>query len=245
MLPSGFMSDIGSAVAQVHQRMAAAAARAGRDPSQIELMAVSKTVPPESVRQAVEAGVGVLGENRVQAAERKISEVGVPVQWHLIGRLQSNKARLAAALFDAVHSVDREGLVERLDAGAKAQNKRLDVYVQVEFVRSELTEHEILSLAERVCRVVGQAASLHLCGLMTLPPFDPDPEAARPWFRRLSEIRGTLRQATGMEIPGLSMGMSNDFEVAIEEGATIVRVGTTIFGSRASAVPNLSLTTEA
>lgn len=238
MLPSVSMEDTTTRVAALRRRIATAAARADRDPQAIELMAVSKTVDSARAQEAVDAGVGVLGENRVQDTARKIAEVTGPVRWHLIGKLQSNKAKLAARLFDAVHSLDRPSLVTRLDQSAGAMGRRLDIYVQVEFVRHELSEDEILQRATDLCLGVERSAALRLCGLMTMPRYDPDPEAARPWFRRLASMRERIRQQHGLALPGLSMGMSNDFEVAIEEGSTLVRVGTSIFGARASATPH-------
>jgi len=170
-------------------------------------------------------------ENRIQEAERKIPLVhGAPI-WHLIGGLQSNKTGKAARLFDVIHSVDRSKLVTRLDQAASAAGRRLRVYVQVEFSRTELSAGQIEAQAMRVAAAVDAAEALQLAGLMTLPPFDPDPEAARPWFRKLRAIREGIEH-DGIVVPGLSMGMSNDFEVAVEEGSTIVRVGTSIFGPR-------------
>lgn len=233
MLPSGPMIDIGQQVAETRRRIAEAAARSGRDPATVTLMAVTKTVPPRRIQEAVDAGIRVLGENRVQEAEDKIPAVRGDVEWHLIGRLQSNKARLAAALFACIHSLDRPSLVARLDEGAAERERVLPVHVQVEWVRTEESAEQVEERVWRVCAAVGEAAALRLDGLMTLPPFDPDPETARPWFRRLRELRDRLAGQLGLPIPGLSMGMSNDFEVAVEEGATIVRVGSTIFGARA------------
>ena len=236
MLPSVCMNNIGDAVDAVRARIQAAAERAGRASDEIELMAVSKNVGPPLIQAAIDAGVRVLGENRVQEARAKIAAVRGSVSWHLIGKLQSNKARLAARLFDAVHSVDRESLVPKLAAAASDAGRELDVYVQVEFVRSGLTENEVHDLARSLCVGVAKTESLRLVGLMTLPPFEPDPEAARPWFQRLRTLRDALRADTGLTLAGLSMGMSNDFEVAVEEGATIVRVGTTLFGARPAIV---------
>jgi len=231
MLPSGPMHDTESRIARVRGRVAEAAARAGRPAGEVQILAVSKTRPPEVVQAAIAAGVRDLGENRVQEAERKIPLVlGAPT-WHLIGGLQSNKAARAACLFDVIHSVDRPKLVPRLDQAAAAAGRRLEIYVQVEFSRTELSPPQIEARARHVAADVAAAGALELAGLMTLPPFDPDPEAARPWFRKLRAIRDAI-ECEGILAPGLSMGMSNDFEIAIEEGATIVRIGTTIFGPR-------------
>ncbi len=226
------MENIGAAVARVHDRMRSAALRADRDPALIRLVAVSKTVPPERVQLAVSAGVMTLGENRVQEAQGKIPAIDGPVEWHLIGRLQSNKARRAAGLFHTIHSVDRESLVRRLDQAASELERTIDVFAQVEFVRHGLDATEIAASARAVCAAVAAAGSLRLRGLMTLPPFDPDPENSRPWFRMLRALRDRIAGDDGVPLPGLSMGMSNDYEVAIEEGATSVRVGSAIFGAR-------------
>jgi len=231
MLPSGPMHDTESRIERVRDRMAAAAKRAGRATGEVELLAVSKTRSPDEVQAAVDAGIRALGENRIQEAESKIPLVhGAPI-WHLIGGLQSNKTGKAARLFDVIHSVDRPKLVPRLDQAAADAGRRLKIYVQVEFSRTELSPRQVEAQARQVAAEVAAAGALDLAGLMTLPPFDADPEAARPWFRKLRAIRDAIERE-GIAAPGLSMGMSNDFEVAIEEGATIVRIGTTIFGPR-------------
>jgi len=232
MLPSAVMHDIGNTVQEVRERIARAARRSGRDGQEVELIAVSKTVVAERAQLAVDAGIRALGENRVQEADDKIPRVFGNIAWHLIGRLQSNKARRAASLFDAVHSLDRVALARRLAAAAAEQARTLDVYVQVEFVRQGLGQSEILEMTRELCLVAAGASGLRLRGLMTLPPFDRDPERARPWFRKLRDLRDQIAADTGLSLPSLSMGMSNDFEIAVEEGATAVRVGSAIFGAR-------------
>ena len=213
----------------VLSRIAAAANKAGRDPATIRLVAVSKMHPPSAVREAIAAGLAVFGENKVQEAESKIAEVGREgVEWHLIGHLQSNKARRAVQLFDVIQSVDSLDLVQRLERICKEEGReRLPVLIQVDLA-GEATKSGVAeaNLPELVKFLVG-GKHLDLQGLMVLPPFFDDPEATRPYFRRLRELRDRI-------LPGgeLSMGMSHDLEVAIEEGATIVRVGTAIFGSR-------------
>ena len=226
------MQNTERAVKAVRDRIRAAAIRATRDPASVELLAVSKTRSVSQLLEAVNAGLADLGESRVQEAENKIPQVQDGVRWHLIGKLQTNKARLAAALFDVVHSVDRAALVDRLGTAASKLGRRIDVYVQVEFVRTEQPEQAIHAHAIELCRRVDAAPGLQLVGLMTLPPFGPTPESARPYFRRLSNLRDQIPAETGLRLQGLSMGMTNDFEVAVEEGATIVRVGTAIFGPR-------------
>jgi PLP dependent protein len=215
----------------VRNRISEAAARSGRDESGIKLVAVSKTHSVETLRDAIAAGVSVFGENKVQEAEGKIAEIGRDAaEWHLIGHLQSNKARKAVQSFDCIHSVDSVDLAQRLERICGDEGRQgLSVLAQVdlagEATKSGIPAPDLPELVEflRGCR------HLKFDGLMVLPPFFDDPEATRPYFRRLRELRDE-------HIPGgqLSMGMSHDFEVAIEEGATIVRVGTAIFGERSN-----------
>ena len=223
-------------IAHVRSRIEAACERVGRDPNEIKLVAVSKTHPGSVIREGIDAGLTAFGENKVQEAESKINEVGrESAEWHLIGHLQSNKARKAAQLFDVIQSVDSIELAERLERICEEENRtELSILVQVdlagETTKSGIPEFELGELVEffRGCE------SLRFDGLMVLPPFFDDPEATRPYFKRLREIRDRL-VAIGAFANGrgeLSMGMTNDFEVAIEEGATIVRVGTAIFGER-------------
>jgi len=216
---------------RVRARMAAAALRSGRPADAVRLVAVSKTMSPEAVREAVAAGVRMLGENRVQEAREKIAACPGLAAWHLIGHLQSNKAKLAVGLFDLIQSLDSLHLAEELDRQGRALGKRVRCLVQVnvgeEAQKSGADEAEVRPLLTR-------AASLpHLAveGLMAIPPFLPDPEAVRPFFRRLRLLRDRLT-TEGFPLAELSMGMTHDFEVAIEEGATMVRVGTAIFGTR-------------
>lgn len=224
--------------AAVLGRIEAAARRAGRDPREVTLVAVSKTHPAALVREARDAGLGVFGENRAQEAEAKVVELKAEapaVRWHLIGTLQANKARKAARLFDLIHSVDSAALVERLErVCAEDGRAALDVLLQVDLAGEETKggagERELPALAEalRVCERV------RCRGLMILPPFYDDAERVRPFFQRLRALRdewggrGLFRDGAGE----LSMGMSHDYEVAVEEGATLVRVGTAIFGER-------------
>ena len=221
---------------EVRARISAAALKSHRRPEQIALVAVSKTHPAEIIREAIAAGVTDLGENRVQEAETKIPEVGRhAARWHLIGHLQSNKARRAVELFDVIHSLDSVALAQRLDRMCAELNRpELPVMIQVdlgrEATKSGVDEAEVLRLVE----ALKQCEHLRLTGLMTLPPYFDDAEQVRPFFRKLRELSDELssRGAFG-DAPGeLSMGMTHDYEVAIEEGATIVRVGTAIFGQR-------------
>ena len=223
-------------LAEVRARIDAAARRAGRDPFSVRLVAVSKTFPLEAVREAYAAGQRDFGENRVQEALEKIdASADLDARWHLLGHLQTNKARKAAPAFAMIQSVDSVDLLRKLDAAAADSGRAPELLVQVDLA-GEATKHgarpddvpRILEEAERC-----QAAVV--AGLMTLPPIPDTPEDARPWFRQLRDLREEWLRAgvpAGM-LKEMSMGMSGDFEVAIQEGATIVRVGTAIFGSRA------------
>ena len=221
---------------EVRGRIEACAFRCHRSPNEITLVAVSKTHPAEVIREAIAAGVTDLGENRVQEAEGKIPEVGRhAARWHLIGHLQSNKARRAVELFDVVHSLDSVALAQRLDRMCVELNRQeLPVMIQVdlgrEATKSGADEAEVLQLVE----ALKHCQRLRLSGLMTLPPYFDDAEQVRPFFRKLRELRDELssRRAFGDLRGELSMGMTHDYEIAIEEGATIVRVGTAIFGER-------------
>ncbi len=220
----------------VRGRIEACALRCNRAPNEITLVAVSKTHPAEVIREAIAAGVTNLGENRVQEAEGKIPEVGRhAARWHLIGHLQSNKARRAVELFDVIHSLDSVALAQRLDRMCVELNRQeLPVMIQVdlgrEATKSGADEAEVLQLVE----ALKHCQRLRLSGLMTLPPYFDDAEQVRPFFRKLRELRDELssRRAFGDLRGELSMGMTHDYEIAIEEGATIVRVGTAIFGAR-------------
>lgn len=214
---------------EIQIRIDAAAKRAGRDAGDVKLVAVSKTHPAETIREAIAAGQTAFGENKVQEAESKIKEIGRDgAEWHLIGHLQSNKARRAVQLFDVIHSVDSLELSRRLERICIEEGREeLPILVQVDLARettkSGVTEEDLPGLVE----FLKGCERLKFTGLMLLPPYFDDAETARPFFKRLREIRD--RVISGGE---LSMGMSHDFEVAIEEGATIVRVGTAIFGER-------------
>jgi PLP dependent protein len=218
----------------VRARIARAAGRVGRDPASIRLVAISKTFPADYVRAAADLGHVDFGENKVQEALPKMDQTAdLPLRWHLVGHLQSNKAKKAGR-FDMIHSVDSAALVSRLDEAARAANKTVELLVQVDLA-GEATKHG--AQEDEVAGVFEAARSLTAVrpvGLMLLPPFFDDPEAVRPFFRRLLELRQRLL-ARGIVEPALrhlSMGMSHDFEVAVEEGATLVRVGTAIFGGR-------------
>ena len=226
-----FMSEIKDNLLWVRERIEKAAQRAGRDPKGIKLVAVSKTVEAARVRQAIEAGVSILGENYVQEAQEKIEEIGQTVSWHFIGHLQSNKAKYAVRLFDVIHSLDSLPLAEELDKRAGQVNRLLKVMIEVnisgEATKFGTDEERVLNLSRKILGL----SHLSLEGLMTMPPYFDSPEMSRPYYIRLRELKEKMvREGTPMK--ELSMGMSNDFEIAIEEGATYVRIGTAIFGAR-------------
>jgi pyridoxal phosphate enzyme (YggS family) len=225
-------SEIAANLAQVHERMSRAAERAGRRADEITLVAVSKTFSVEAIHAAYGLGVRHFGENRVQEFEAKQPKLaGLECVWHFIGHLQGNKARRAAHLFGRIDGVDDAGLARKLDAAATAEGKPLPVLIEVhlgEETKSGVAEADLPALAA----VVRTLEHLKLCGLMAIPPYFDDPEQARPYFRRLRELGEEVSRQIGDVLPVLSMGMSHDFEVAIEEGATEIRVGTALFGGR-------------
>jgi PLP dependent protein len=228
-------------IASIRQRVAAAAQRAGRRPEEIALMAVTKTHPPERIREAYAAGLRLFGENRVQEFAGKAPALAdlAGAEWHMIGHLQSNKAAKTVELFSAVDSVDSLKLAEKLDTAARALNKQLSVLIEInvggEAAKSGLSPDS--RDLEELLRSAPRFEALDFRGLMTVPPFADDPEQARPCFRALRDLRDTIaaRNLPGIRMDVLSMGMSHDFEVAIEEGSTCVRVGTAIFGVRPTA----------
>jgi pyridoxal phosphate enzyme (YggS family) len=227
---------IAQRVAAVRERIARAAARASRAPDEVTLIAVSKTFPAAAVREAFAAGVRDFGENRVQEAEEKapaladLSAQGL--RWHLVGHLQSNKARKAVSLFDRIHSVDDAALGPRLEKAAAEKRRVLPVLVQVDLA-GEATKFGVSEeRLEAVLDALRGLKSVRVEGLMVLPPLEEDPEKSRPYFRRLRELRDGARARNLIQGSHLSMGMSHDLEAAVEEGATLVRVGTAIFGER-------------
>lgn len=226
------MRDIECNLESVEEQIVAAAHRAGREPDEITLLAVSKRIDISRIEAALALGAHALGESRVQEANDKIPEVTGDAEWHFIGPLQSNKAMLAARLFDAIHSVRKASSVSRLSASATAADRSVRVYVQIDQSTKSLIETQLPEVTA-ICRQVHEANGLKLQGLMTMAPYAPNPEASRPYFANLRRLRNEIMASnTEFGSIGLSMGMSGDFEVAIEEGATIVRVGTAIFGKR-------------
>ena len=229
------MAGIGERLADVRERIAAAARSAGREPSSILLVAVSKTFPIEAVREAYAAGHRDFGENKVQEGLQKIvTSADLPIRWHLLGHLQTNKARKAAPAFATIHSVDSVELLHKLDAAAAEAGRTPELLIQVdlagEATKSGVAPGEVPPLLEAAAAL----KAARVVGLMTLPPIPESPEDARPYFKRLRALRDEWL-ASGVPAPmlrELSMGMSADFEVAVQEGSTMVRVGTAIFGSR-------------
>src|SRR3989441_3264933 len=220
----------------VREKIDACARRSGRSADEFTLVAVSKTHPAEVVREAIAASVADFGENRVQEAESKIPEVGRDkARWHLIGHLQSNKARRAVELFDVIHSLDSAALARRLDRMCiDLGRQELSVLIQVDLGHEPTKTGAVEKDLPKIIEAVRNLEHLSLIGLMTLPPFFDEAEKARPFFRRLREMRDEIRKQGGFGhgLGELSMGMTHDYEIAIEEGATMLRVGTAIFGER-------------
>ena len=236
------MSAVKEDLLRVMERIERAARKAGRDPKEIKLVAVSKTVEVARIKEAIEAGVSILGENYIQEAQKKIEEIGRPacterfgedrpLSWHFIGHLQSNKAKYAIRLFDMIHSLDSHPLAEELNRRAEQANRVINVMIEVnlskETTKFGTDESKLLILARRIQTL----QHLSLEGLMTMPPYFDLPEMSRPYYIALRELKEKMAKE-GIPMKELSMGMSHDFEIAIEEGATYVRVGTAIFGPR-------------
>jgi pyridoxal phosphate enzyme (YggS family) len=227
------VDDVAVNLARVRERIARAAERAGRSADEITLVAVSKTFSVGAIRAAYQAGVRHFGENRVQEMDAKRPKLAdLDATWHFIGHLQSNKVRLATQLFDRLDSIDSLPLAQKLDSATPDQGKRpralIEVHLGGEKTKGGVAEAGLAALAEGLAAL----ANLELRGLMTVPPYSDDPERMRPYFRQLRALRDTLSQRLSHQFPVLSMGMSHDFEVAIEEGATEIRVGTALFGAR-------------
>jgi hypothetical protein len=225
-------ADIAANVARLRDCIAQAAARAGRAAEEVTLVAVAKTVAPERVREALAAGLADIGENYVQEAAAKRTQVGPGPRWHMIGHLQRNKATQAVSLFDMIHTVDSARLSEAIGRAAQAAGVTRSVLLQVNTSGEESKSGVPPEQTEALLAAALSFPGVRVQGLMTIGRWDPDPERARPEFRLLAELTRKLRAESGAELPHLSMGMSHDFEVAIEEGATLIRVGTGVFGPR-------------
>jgi hypothetical protein len=228
------MGSIADNLVRVKEKIANAAIRSNRSPDSVKLVGVTKTVEVEQIKEAVSAGLHILGENYVQEARNKIEQVGGQARWHFIGRLQTNKAKYAVKLFDLIQTVDSLKLATELNRRAQPLGRVIPIIIQVnlagEASKGGVHPDECLQLI----RQISEFTHLQIRGLMTMPPFFNDPERARPHFRQLRELSQVIAEAQlpGVEMHELSMGMSGDFEVAIEEGATLIRVGTAIFGER-------------
>lgn len=233
------MDDISliSRISDLYKRMSHAAMKAGRSPEEVRLIAVSKTVGIERIKEAIDAGLRVFGENRVQEAREKISNFkfqisDIKTEWHLIGHLQKNKAKYAVQLFDLIHTIDSARLAEEVNKEAQKIGKIQRILVQIklsdEVTKHGVTEDEFMPLLEIIIK---NLKNLKLEGIMTMPPYFEDPRRSKLFFAKLRELRDRAEKR-GFHLPELSMGMSNDFEIAIEEGATMVRVGSAIFGER-------------
>ncbi|MFH1147332.1 MAG: YggS family pyridoxal phosphate-dependent enzyme [Pseudomonadota bacterium] len=217
----------------IKKRIEEASRRSGREISSVKLLAATKSIPVPVLKEAISLGLGLFGENYIQEARKKIEEMGRAVSWHFIGRLQTNKAKYAVRLFDLIHSLDGEDLALELNRRAAAIPRILPVLIEVnlgaETAKGGIAPREICAFLGRLSGL----SSISVRGLMTMPPCFDDPERARPHFRKLREIRDDIRaEFPGMNLSELSMGMTGDFEAAIEEGATIIRVGTALFGPR-------------
>ena len=223
-------------IRHIRKEMAEAAGRSGRSPDAVRLMAVTKTVDDDRILEALRAGVDIIGENYVQEARRKLEKMGKTGEWHLIGHLQTNKAKYAVQLFDMIHSVDRLDLAVELDRRARAAGRVMKVLIEVNVASEETKSGVPLDSAPDLVRSVAPLANLSLQGLMTMPPWFDDQEEARPYFRALRELRDRIaaQAIPGVGMGELSMGMTGDYVTAIEEGATIIRVGRGIFGERPS-----------
>lgn len=220
-------------ITDVLQRISQTAIKCGRNPDEIRLVAVGKTQPVAMIRHAITAGARIIGENYIQEAREKFDALcQFDTQWHFIGHLQSNKAKYAVRMFDLIHSVDSLKLAREIDKQARKISKKQHILIQVnisgEQTKSGIAEKHAHELVEQVLAL----ENLHLQGLMTMPPFFDAPEKARPYFAALRDLRDRLKNRLGLELKDLSMGMTGDFEVAIEEGATLVRIGTALFGAR-------------
>lgn len=230
--------DIAANINTIKQRIAAAAARCNRAPDSIKLLAVTKTVSPEGISKAIDAGINALGENYIQEAKEKIAVIGPRAQWHMIGHLQNNKAKYAVNLFNYIHSVDRMDLARELDKRVRLTGHKLNILIEVN-VSGEKTKNGIpADTAITLIKDVSTLETLSVRGLMTMAPYSDNPENSRPYFSELKNLQKSIIKEgiAGIQMEELSMGMTDDFEIAIEEGATIVRIGRAIFGERKSLV---------
>ena len=232
MSVGGAPVDVAGNIARIRERIAQAAHRAGRQPDAIRLVAVAKKIEAARVCEAIAAGVADIGENYVQEAAAKKLEVAASARWHMVGHLQRNKAAQAAPIFDMIQTVDSLRLAEAISRQAQAHARRIEVLLQINTSGEQSKSGASPQEAESLLQAVAPLPGLQVQGLMTIGRWDPDPERARPEFRSLAALASELKARTGLEMRWLSMGMSHDFEVAIEEGANLIRIGTGIFGRR-------------
>jgi pyridoxal phosphate enzyme (YggS family) len=226
--------NIGKRLKNIKDRINESAVRSGRDPKSVRLVAVSKTVPASRMKEAIDAGVDILGENYVQETRTKFNELAAyPISWHFIGHLQTNKAKYAVRLFDLIHSVDSLKLARELDKQAKKVNKVQDILIQINIGKEASKSGADAESVSNLVKDISFLGNISVKGLMIMPPFFDNPEKVRPYFSGLRNLRDQIHQTLKrVDLHELSMGLSNDFEVAIEEGATFVRIGTAIFGER-------------
>lgn len=229
--------QVGSAIAanlrRVREEIDQIARRCGRDPSEIQLLAASKTLPPEAIREAYNYGQNLFGENRIQEAEEKMAALSdAKLQWHLIGHLQSNKAKRAVELFDAIQTIDGEKIARKVNEHAGKLSKCMPVFIEVNIGR-EPQKHGVLpEELPSLVPLIDSLENLDLLGLMTLPPYAEDPENSRIYFRQMKQLLSDINGTRASPLTQLSMGMTHDYPIAIEEGATLLRIGTAIFGPR-------------
>ncbi len=224
--------DLAANLENVSERIRSACQRGGRDPGSVRLLAVTKAQPPEAVNEAAKLGLSLFGENKIQEAKAKIPLCSGRLRWHMIGHLQSNKCKDAVELFEMIQSVDSLHLAEEIDRRAQQASRTIPILLEVNIVgEASKFGYEPEKFLAELERLNG-LRRLEIHGLMTVPPWSPSPERVRPVFRRLRELKAECEQRLGVPLPELSMGMSGDFEVAVEEGATIVRIGTALFGER-------------
>jgi hypothetical protein len=228
------MADVVANYRALLQRIGEAAARAGRNPTDVKLLGAAKSQGVELVRAAIRAGVKIIGENYVQEARNKQKQVEDSAEWHMIGHLQRNKARLAVEVFDLIHSLDNVALARELDREGRKRSKTVRVLLEVNLAGEESKTGIAKDKVADLLRAAGELSNLSIEGLMAVPPYRENPEDVRPYFKTLRELRDGLRElrVAGVDLKELSMGMTHDYVIAVEEGATIVRIGTALFGSR-------------
>ena len=227
------MVDIAFNLQRLRREINSVASACGRDPQEIRLVVVSKTFPAEAIEQACTAGQKLFGENRVQEADRKIPAVKAPgLKWHLIGHLQANKARRAVQIFDVIESLDSQKIARRVNRVAQELGKKMPVLLQVNVSEEPQKDGVAPGNVPGMVHLIDSMDNLKLLGLMTIPPYEEDAEQTRPYFREMVELLGELNRRRKIGLTELSMGMSHDYQIAIEEGATLLRIGTAIFGSR-------------